>query len=247
MCISNFRSNEFCSSESWRIGIERFGGTHNEILRMHLVRSKIRERKRQSGGIIPKSENHKRNPCAPSFEEQHLRKTSRKADCDSKVAWKLARKMHKGSVKLFQKIVASDPVTTRSDKHACGKPMLTDTDKQAMGNREPAYENFSDEMHKENPTQGIPDRLQPFTVNLKDLEMHVLAHSSERVNSDSEGETSTVEMQKRKHSILTHFRKYRKRSVLPTEEIGDLKTVERKSESRNNHSSLPWYKISLPV
>ena len=33
----------------------------------------------------------------------------------------------------------SDPVTTRSDKHACGKPMLTDPDKQAAGNREPAY------------------------------------------------------------------------------------------------------------
>ena len=35
-----------------------------------------------------------------------------------------------------------DLVTTRSDKHACGKPMLTDLDKQATGNREPAYENF---------------------------------------------------------------------------------------------------------
>ena len=40
---------------------------------------------------------------------------------------------------------------------------------------------------------------------------------------------------KREHSILTHFRKYRKRSIIRTEEIGDLKTVERKSESRNNH------------
>ena len=32
----------------------------------------------------------------------------------------------------------SDPVSTRSDKHACGEPMLTDHDK-ATGNREPAY------------------------------------------------------------------------------------------------------------
>ena len=31
-----------------------------------------------------------------------------------------------------------DPVTTRRDKHACGKPMLTDHDKQAPRNREPA-------------------------------------------------------------------------------------------------------------
>ena len=36
----------------------------------------------------------------------------------------------------------SDPVTTRSDKHACGKPMLTDPDKQAAGNREPTCEKF---------------------------------------------------------------------------------------------------------
>ena len=34
--------------------IERFGGTHPEILRMHLVRIKFRERKGQSGGIIQK-------------------------------------------------------------------------------------------------------------------------------------------------------------------------------------------------
>ena len=47
------------------------------------------------------------------------------------------------------------------------------------------------------------------------------AHPSERVISDSEGDASEVEIQKRKHSVLTHF--------------SDLKTVERKSESRNNH------------
>ena len=32
-------------------------------------------------------------------------------------------------------------------------------------------------MYKEDPTQGIPDWLQPFTVNLVDLKVHVLAHS----------------------------------------------------------------------
>ena len=65
--------------------------------------------------------------------------------------------------------------------------------------------------------------------------MHVLAHSSERVNSDSEGDASKVETQKWKRSIHTTFRKYRKRSFPRTEEIGDLTTAERKSESRNNH------------
>ena len=108
--------------------------------------------------------------------------------------------------------------------------MLTDPDKQATGNRE-----LTDEMKKEDPTQGIPDWLQPFTVNLEDLEMHVLAHPLEREISDSEGDTSKVEIQKWKHGILTNFGKDRKRSVPWTAEIGDLKTVERKSESRNNH------------
>ena len=35
----------------------------------------------------------------------------------------------------------SDPVTTRSDKHACGKPMLTDHDKQTTGNRQNSRRN----------------------------------------------------------------------------------------------------------
>ena len=94
---------------------------------------------------------------------------------------------------------------------------------------------FTDELYKEDPTQGILDWFQPFTVYLEDLQAHVLAHSSERVISDSEGDASKVETQKRKHSVHACFRKNRKRSIPWTEEIGDLKTVERKSESRNNH------------
>ena len=93
----------------------------------------------------------------------------------------------------------------------------------------PAYEFFSHKTYKEDPTQGIPDWLQPFTVNLEDLEMYVLAHSSERVNSGSEGVASKVERQKWKHSILTNFHKDRMGSIPRTEEIGDLKTAERKS------------------
>ena len=61
-------------------------------------------------------------------------------------------------------------------------------------NREPA-----NEMNEEDPTEGIPVWLQPFTVNLEDLETHVLAHSSERENSDSEDDASKVETQERKH------------------------------------------------
>ena len=71
LCISRLRSNESYSTEL-------FGGTHQKILRMHLAQNWIRERKRQSGGIIQKGEPHERNPCAPSFEKKHLRKPNDK-------------------------------------------------------------------------------------------------------------------------------------------------------------------------
>ena len=129
-----------------------------------------------------------------------------------------------------------DPVTARSDKHACGKPMLTDHDKQATENREPA-----NEMNKEDPTQGIPVWLQPFTVNLEDLEAHVLAHSSERERT----QIRKVMCQKWRHkngstSVHASFRKNQKTSTLRTEKYGDLITAEHKvlnegRESRNNH------------
>ena len=57
----------------------------------------------------------------------------------------------------------------------------------------------------------------------------------EREKSDSEGDASKVVKQKCKHSFHTNFRKYLKRSFPRTEESGDMKIVERKSESRNNH------------
>ena len=66
---------------------------------------------------------------------------------------------------------SSDPVTTRSAKRACGKPMQTDPDKVASGKRGPAHK--KDEMNKEEPTQGIPDWLQPDTADLEELETHV--------------------------------------------------------------------------
>ena len=69
----------------------------------------------------------------------------------------------KGSVKLFQKIGVIIRSSNNSKWQACmrEKTMLTDHDKQATENREPA-----DEMNKEDPTQGLPVWLQPFTVHL---------------------------------------------------------------------------------
>ena len=59
--------------------------------------------------------------------------------------------------------------------------------------RETVVPHTEDETNEEDPTQGIPDWLQPFTENLEDLETHVPAHSSERAISDSEGDASKVE------------------------------------------------------
>ena len=88
--------------------------------------------------------------------------------------------------------------------------MRTYPDKPATGNRESAH--TKDEMDKEDPTQGIPEWLQPFTDNLELRETHVPAHSTERVNSDPESATKVV-TQKRKHSIYTHSPKDRNCNV----------------------------------
>ena len=134
--------------------------------------------------------------------------------------------------------------------------MQTDPDKKSSGNRGPAHK--KNEMNKD-PTQGIPDWLQPFTVNLEDLETHVPAHSSEREISDSEGDASKVGALKRKHSIYTHFPKDRncdiclrtkitrvpcrrrhEGSIPRAEKFGDLITADHKvlneeRESKNTH------------
>ena len=137
----------------------------------------------------------------------------------------------------------------------------TDADKQASGNRGSAH--TEDETNEEDPTQSIPDWLQPFTDNLEDLETHVPAHSCEREISDSEGDASKVETQKRKHSVCTHFfkdrscdiclrtkitrvccRRRNEGSIPRAEKFGDLITADHKAlnegtESQNNH----WYAV----
>ena len=61
-----------------------------------------------------------------------------------------------------------------------------------------------------------------------------------RENSDSEGDASKVETQKRKHSVHAYFHKNQERSILQAEKYDDLITAEHKvfnegRESRNNH------------
>ena len=77
--------------------------------------------------------------------------------------------------------------------------MQTNPDRQASESRGSVH--TEDEMDEEDGTQGIADWFQPFTENLEDLETHVPAHPSKREISDSEGDASKVEPQKRKHSI----------------------------------------------
>ena len=135
--------------------------------------------------------------------------------------------------------------------------MQTNPDKRVSGNCGSVHK--EDEMNEEDPTQGIPDRLQPFTENLEDMETHVPANPSDGEISDSEGDASKVVIQTRKHSIFSHFPKHRnckiclrtkimrvpcKRrnegSIPWAEEFGDLITADHKvlnegSEFRNNH------------
>ena len=77
----------------------------------------------------------------------------------------------------------------------------------------------------------------------------VFAHSSERAISDSEGDASKVETQKREQSVHAYFRKNQKRSILRTRKYDDLITAEHKvlnkgRESRNNHLCAVVYKFS---
>ena len=96
-------------------------------------------------------------------------------------------------------------------KHSCGKIHANKSWQARL--KKPWTSTQKDEMDKEDPTQSIPDWLQPFTVDLEDLETHVLAHSSERENSDSEGDATKVERQKRKHNIHTDFTKKNERDL----------------------------------
>ena len=158
-------------------------------------------------------------------------------------------KLHRGpkdqSNSSGESEASTDPMTTRSAKHACGKSMQTNLDMQASGSRGLAH--TEDETDKEDPTRGIQDWFQPFTANLEDLETHVPAHSSEREISDPEGDASKVGTEKRKHSIYTHFSKDRncdiclrakitrvpcrrrdKGSIPRAEKFGDLITADHK-------------------
>ena len=109
LCISKLRSNEFYSAESWRIGIERFGGTHLKFSGCNWYKIEFGKGKGQPGGSIQKGEPRGQNPCAPGFEEWTLEEIARQADCDSKVAWNLERKKAQCCAR---EILSSDRIET---------------------------------------------------------------------------------------------------------------------------------------
>ena len=155
---------------------------------------------------------------------------------------------------------STDPMTTRRTKHACGKPMQTNSDMQTSGSRGLAHRKRdgrrgSNARHSwlvtalHRKSRGPGDACAR-TVPLKEI-------------SESEGDASKVETQERKHSIKTHFTKDRycdiclrikitrvpcrrrnEGSIPRSEKFGDLMTADHKvlnegSESWNNH----WYAI----
>ena len=151
---------------------------------------------------------------------------------------------------------STDPMTTRRAKHACGKPMQTNPDKP----REAVVQHTQkSRWMKRIQRKAFLNLLQLFIETQEDLETHVPAHPSEREISDSEGDASKVETQKRKHSIYTHFPKDRNFDICSrtqntrvpcrtrndgsfplAESFGDLITADHKvfnegSESQNNH------------
>ena len=101
LCISRLRSNEFYSTESWRIGIERFGGTHHEIPRTHLAQDRIRERKKANLEALSKKANLMSEILArPVRRNNHLRKLA------------TSRLYQQSSVEFGEKIRKLKPKTT---------------------------------------------------------------------------------------------------------------------------------------
>ena len=56
---------------------------------------KNRERKGPSQGVTQHSDPHERSPCAPTFEDRSEKQTLKQERCARRVAWKMAKSIHK--------------------------------------------------------------------------------------------------------------------------------------------------------
>ena len=74
MCISKFRSNEFYSTKRWRIGSERFGGTHLKLLGCALYKIEF-EKEKGNLQVLSKKVNLMNEILARLFlRKNHVRK-----------------------------------------------------------------------------------------------------------------------------------------------------------------------------
>ena len=76
LCIRRFWSKEFYSTESWRIGIERFGGTHLKFSGCTRYKVEFLKKKVIWGPYSKKGEPRERNPCPLDFVDQPPKETS---------------------------------------------------------------------------------------------------------------------------------------------------------------------------
>ena len=144
----------------------------------------------------------------------------------------------KGSVKLFQKSGAFFRSSNNSKWQACMRE--TDADRSWQASHGEPWTSRRDEQGRSNARHSCLVRtLHSYSRGPGGA---VLAHSSEREKSDSEGDASKVETQKKTEAqvfILTSA-KNQKRSILRAEKYGDLTTAEHKilsegCDSGNNH------------
>ena len=152
----------------------------------------------------------------------------------------------KASVKLFQKIGTIFRSSNNSKWQA--RMRETDADRSWQASHGEPWTNRRDEQGRSNARHSCLVRtLHSYSRGPGGA---VLAHSSEREKSDSEGDASKVETQKNgSTSIHTHFRKNQKRSILRAEKYGDFQQQSTKSSARDVilgtiTDTLSWYKFS---
>ena len=113
--------------------------------------------------------------------------------------------------------------------------MLTDPDKQVMGNREPAYNFFQTRCTRTIQRKAFPIGYSPSQLISRTWRC-MCSHMPLKERTQIQKVTLQKWRHKKwKHGVHTNFRKGRKRSIPRTEEIGDMKTVDHENESQNNH------------
>ena len=167
LCFPRLRSSEFYSTERWRIGIERFGGTHQKFSGCIWYETKNSGKKRAIWMHDPK----RWTSWAKSSRARFWGLNTCRAwtvICSSSSLSSTSR----STVFFFSEnwdhyqIQSRLEVTSMHAGNRCWQ-ILTSRPRETVNQH---AKHFSDEMCKEDPTQDIPDWLQPVTVNLEDLE-----------------------------------------------------------------------------